>query len=178
MYAEPEHAAARELLARSFEQLGYLAEASTWRNAYLSGAFELRNGGPAQGISRRFLIDVLRHTDPERFLDAMAASLNGPAASALDLRINLVFSDLGRSYRLHIENGVLHHQAAPPDPAASATLTLSWEFFLQIVTGAAGGSDLLLSDQTDIEGSRIDLARFFRLLDQAPGTFAIVTREP
>lgn len=178
VYAEPEHAAARKLLAQSFEQLGYMAEASTWRNAYLSGAFELRNGLPDRGISRTFLLDVLRHTAPERFLDAMAASLNGADAAEVNLKINLVFSDLGQSYRLHIENAVLHHRAAPPDPAANATLTLTWDFFLQIVTGSAGGSDLLLSDQTDIEGSRIDLARFFRLLDQAPGTFAIVTREP
>ena len=59
-------------------------------------------------------------------------------------------------------------QAAQDDPEVRAV----------VITGAAGGSDLLLSDQSDIEGSRIDLARFFRLLDQAPGTFAIVTREP
>lgn len=45
-----------------------------------------------------------------------------------------------------------------------------------MVTGGAGASDLLLSDDTDIEGSRIDLARFFRLLDKAPGTFPIITR--
>ena len=34
VYADPDNTAARELLAKNFEQLGYLAEASTWRNAY------------------------------------------------------------------------------------------------------------------------------------------------
>jgi len=33
-----------------------------------------------------------------------------------------------------------------------------------------------LSDQTKIEGSTIDLALFFSLIDKAPGNFPIVTR--
>ncbi len=42
VFAEPGHAAARELLADTYEQLGYGAENGTWRNFYLSGATELR----------------------------------------------------------------------------------------------------------------------------------------
>ena len=45
-----------------------------------------------------------------------------------------------------------------------------------MMTGQAGAKDLLLSDQTKIEGSRIDLGRFFSLIEKAPGTFPIVTR--
>jgi hypothetical protein len=36
--------------------------------------------------------------------------------------------------------------------------------------------DTLLSDDLKIDGSKIDLARFFGLIDKAPGTFAIVTK--
>ncbi len=176
VYADSGDTAARELLARSFEQLGYRAEAASWRNVYLSGALELRVGAPEQGISRAMLIDVLKHAPIERFLDAMAASLNGPDAVDVELTINLVFSDLGESHVLTLENAVLHHRRAPPDPQADATLTLTKDFFLRMVTGSAGATDLLLSEDTDIEGSRIDLARFFRLLDKAPGAFPIVTR--
>lgn len=35
---------ARQLCADAFEQLGYVSESSIWRNAYLQGAFELREG--------------------------------------------------------------------------------------------------------------------------------------
>jgi alkyl sulfatase BDS1-like metallo-beta-lactamase superfamily hydrolase len=45
-----------------------------------------------------------------------------------------------------------------------------------MVLGQAGAKDLLLSDQTKIEGSTIDLALFFSLIDKAPGNFPIVTR--
>lgn len=35
---------ARYLCADALEQLGYQAESGAWRNAYLTGAYELRNG--------------------------------------------------------------------------------------------------------------------------------------
>jgi alkyl sulfatase BDS1-like metallo-beta-lactamase superfamily hydrolase len=176
VYADPGDRAARELLARSFEQMGYLAESAAWRNVYLSGALELRRGPPEQGLSRRAALDMLQHAPIERFLDAMATSLNGPKAADSRLKINLVFTDLGRSHVLRIENGVLHHRAAPPAADADATLHLTRPFFMQMLTGDAGAKELLLSDQTRIEGSRIDLARFFTLLERAPGNFPIVTR--
>ena len=176
VYAEPRHAGARELLARSFEQLGYAAEASTWRNFYLTGALELRQGPPERGLERDLVLDMLQHTPIERFLEAMAANLNGPKAADSRLKINLVFTDLGESHVLQIENGVLHHRPAPPAADANATLQLTKPFFLRMLTGGAGAKELLLSDETKIEGSRIDLGRFFALLDKPPGNFPIVTR--
>ena len=44
VFAEPDHAPGKELLAATFEQLGFGAENGTWRCAYLSGAHELRHG--------------------------------------------------------------------------------------------------------------------------------------
>jgi alkyl sulfatase BDS1-like metallo-beta-lactamase superfamily hydrolase len=44
VFAEPDNAVAKELLARCHEQLGYRAESATWRNSYLTAALELRQG--------------------------------------------------------------------------------------------------------------------------------------
>ncbi|MEA2011011.1 MAG: alkyl sulfatase dimerization domain-containing protein, partial [Actinomycetota bacterium] len=44
VFADPENEAARELLADTYEQLGYQAENGVWRDFYLSGAKELRDG--------------------------------------------------------------------------------------------------------------------------------------
>jgi alkyl sulfatase BDS1-like metallo-beta-lactamase superfamily hydrolase len=176
VYAEPNNKAAGELLARSFEQLGYVAESAPWRNFYLTGAYELRNGVPQKGITIDMLVDMLQYTPIERFLERMAASIDGAKAAEANLKVNLVFSDLKESYVLHIENAVLHFHKAPPDKDANATLTLTKAFFLRMMTGQAGAKDLLLSDQTKIEGSRIDLGRFFAMIEKAPGTFPIVTR--
>jgi alkyl sulfatase BDS1-like metallo-beta-lactamase superfamily hydrolase len=65
---------------------------------------------------------------------------------------------------------------ARPDQTANATLTLTQPFFIKMVLGQAGAKDLLMSDQTKIEGSTIDLALFFNMIDKAPGNFSIVTR--
>ena len=114
VYADPQNRAASELMARCFEQMGYMAESAPWRNVYLTGALELRQGPPDKGIPSSALLDMLQHTPIERFLDAMAANLNGPKAADASLKINLVFSDLGESYVLHIAP----RRAAPPPSAA------------------------------------------------------------
>ncbi|MGZ5215713.1 MAG: alkyl/aryl-sulfatase [Caldimonas sp.] len=176
VYADPKDKAASELLARTFEQLGYLAESAPWRNFYLTGALELRQGPPEKGIALDLALDMLEHTPIERFLERMAASLNGPRAEGVKLTVNLVFSDLGESWVMRVDNAVLHFEKAAPAKDANATLTLTRGFFLKMMTGGSGAKDLLLSDQTKIEGSRIDLGRFFALIDKAPGTFPIVTR--
>lgn len=43
VYAYPENRRAKDLQATSFEQMAYQSESSIWRNAYLQGAWELRN---------------------------------------------------------------------------------------------------------------------------------------
>ena len=175
VFAEPGNKNAINLLARTYDQMGYMAEAATWRNSYLTAAAELRNGPPKKGIDPSYAIDMIRQTPVELFLDAMAACLNGPDAEDMNLKINLVFSDTKESFVLWIENAVLHHKKAPPAANANATLTLTKEIFIKMIIGTAGVKDTLMSDDLKITGSKIDLIRFFRLIEKAPGTFAIVT---
>eukprot|EP01038_Epipyxis_sp_PR26KG_P000489 gene489-691_t len=42
LLADSNNAAAKDLMARSYEQMGYAAESAPWRNFYLTGAQELR----------------------------------------------------------------------------------------------------------------------------------------
>jgi alkyl sulfatase BDS1-like metallo-beta-lactamase superfamily hydrolase len=176
VYADAGDTQAREALAQAFEQLAWQAESAPWRNVYLSGAFEARNGPPEQGVTLKRMGDMLEQVPVERFLERMAASIDGPAAEGMQLTINLTFSDLGETWVLRLDNAVLHHARGAADPAANATLTVTRPFFARMMSGQAGATDLLLSDETRIEGSRIDLARLFGLIERAPGTFPIVTR--
>ena len=61
-------------MANTYRQLGYAAEASTWRNFFLVGAQELQNNVPLQNTSDPS--DLLIHTPTERFLEAMATNLD------------------------------------------------------------------------------------------------------
>ncbi len=176
VFGDPAHQGAKELLAKTYDQMGYMSEASTWRNSYLTAALELRSGAPKKGVDRSYFVDMLSQTPIERFLEAMAAGLDGPAAEGKDLKINLVFSDSQESFVLWIENSVLHFKKANPADNANATLTLTKPIFVKMMAGTAGVKDTLLSDDLKIGGSKIDLIRFFSLIDKATGTFAIVTR--
>ncbi len=174
--ADAKNQAAREQLAKTYEQMGYRSEAATWRNSYLTGAMELRQGPPDKGISKAQAIGMLQQVPTERFLEAMAGSLNGPDAEGKNLKINLVLSDANERYVLWLENAVMHFKAAPPAPDANATLTLTRDILVKMIAGTAGAKDTLLSDDLRVTGSRLDLVRFFSLIDKAPGTFPIVTR--
>ena len=176
VFGDPSSKAAKELLAKTYDQMGYMSEAATWRNSYLTAAAELRNGPPAKGVSRAGFVEMLMQTPVERFLEAMAAGLDGPTADGKNLKVNLVLSDINESYVLWIENAVLHYKKAAPATDANATLTLTKSIFIKMMAGTAGVKDTLLSDDLKIDGSKIDLARFFGLIDKAPGTFAIVTK--
>ncbi len=175
VFGEPKSTAAKELLAKVYDQMGYMSEASTWRNAYLTGAMELRDGPPKTGISKASVIEMLQQTPIERFLEAMAGGLDGPAAEGKDFKVNLVLTDMKESYVLWIENSVLHFKKAPAANDANATLTLTRDIFVKMIAGTAGVKDTLMSDDLKVTGSTVDLVRFFGLIEKAPGIFPVVT---
>jgi alkyl sulfatase BDS1-like metallo-beta-lactamase superfamily hydrolase len=176
VFADSGNKGAKELLAKTYEQMGYMAESATWRNSYLTGALELRSGAPTQGVSRAAVIDMLLQTPTERFLEAMAANLNGPKAEGKNLKINLFLSDKQENYVLWIENSVLHFKSSPPASDANATLTLTYTLFVKMFAGTAGVKETLMGDDLKVTGSMVDLVRFFSLIDIPQGKFPIVTR--
>ena len=173
--AEPDNAEAKALLARSYDQLGYRAESTAWRNAYLSAAYELRHGAPEHGIDVAAASDLLEQTSGAQFMQMFQVALNGPKADGVDLRVNITFSDLQENYVLNIENAVLQAHKAPTDPDASVTLTLTRPLLVKIITKQAGIKELLTSDDMHVDGSVLDLARFFSLMDKPAPAFPIVT---
>jgi alkyl sulfatase BDS1-like metallo-beta-lactamase superfamily hydrolase len=175
VFAEPDDEEARGLLAAVYDQLGYQAESGPWRDVYLTAAFELRHGVQGGGIDPAAALGLLRALPLERFFDAMATRLNGPRADGEDVAINLVFTDAGETFALRVRNGVLHHRRGEPDPGAAATLRLTRDFLLRLSVGEAGLRETLLSDELEVEGSRVALVSFFSLLDRPGEPFPIVT---
>jgi alkyl sulfatase BDS1-like metallo-beta-lactamase superfamily hydrolase len=177
VFAEPGDAEAKALLASAYEQLGYQAESGVWRSVYLTGANELRRGAPSSGgLENRFAGDLLARIPLELFFAAMATRVDGPKAAAQDpVTLNFVFTDVGETHVLDLENAVLHHRQADADPDAAATVKLTRELFLRLGTGAVGLRELVFSDELDVDGSRTALLSFFGVLDAPDPNFAIVT---
>ncbi|MGH7900006.1 MAG: alkyl/aryl-sulfatase, partial [Candidatus Binatia bacterium] len=175
VFAAPNDDEARELLARAYEQLGYAAESGVWRDVYLSGAYELRRGVQGAPVDPSTALGLLRHVPLEHLFAAMATRLNAPKAVGKETTLNFVFSDLGETHVLRLENAVLHHRRREADPQAAVTIRLTREFFLRMVTGDAGLRAMIFSKDFDVEGSRTELLSFFSLLDRPDGLFPLVT---
>jgi alkyl sulfatase BDS1-like metallo-beta-lactamase superfamily hydrolase len=175
VFAEPDNKAAKALLARTYDQLGYQSESGPWRNVYLTAAYELRHGTPKKGLNLADAFALLKQTPLSLFFDSMAVRLKGPKADGKHMVVNVVFTDIHETYVLTLENAVLHHRKTEPDPEANATVKLTHDLFLRMAVGLAGIKDTIFSDDLDVSGSRIDLVRFLLLFEKPDGNFNIIT---
>jgi alkyl sulfatase BDS1-like metallo-beta-lactamase superfamily hydrolase len=175
VFADPDDAEAKALLATVYDQLGFRAESGPWRDVYLTGAYELRNGIQGTAVDPRAAIGLLTHTPVERFLDSMSVRIDGPQADGKRYLFNFVFTDLDETHVLELDNAVLHHRRGEPVADADATVRLTRDLLIRLGIGEAGLKDLVMSDALEVEGSRLRLLSFLSLLDKPDGRFPIVT---
>ena len=173
VFAEPENKAARELQAEALEQLGYGAENASWRNFFLIGAKELREGisGTPTATAPP---DVLARLTVSQLLDAMAIRLNGPRAAEQHLRIDWTVTDPDEQRAITVRNGVLRHRPGSHDPA-DACLIVEREALNQLLLKTAEIGELAGSGRLRVEGDGAKLGELLGLLDEPDPGFAIVT---
>ena len=172
VFADPDHAAARELLADTYEQLGYGAENGTWRDFYLSGATELRQGSfgtPTETTAP----DVIGRLTPEMLFDALAVQVDGPRAWDENLSIDVVLTDTGERHRLRLSNGVLTHSSAAVRGEPDATLTTTRRALPALALGLA--PEELAAAGIEVAGDASAVTRLTDVLDPGDKDFAIVT---
>ncbi|MDJ0791969.1 MAG: alkyl sulfatase dimerization domain-containing protein [Acidimicrobiia bacterium] len=175
LFAQPDHAGARELQADTFEQLGYQAENGTWRNFYLTGAKELRDGVETPKVLVTASPDSVRAMSIPMFLGYLAMRLNGPAAADKQYEFNLVFPDIGETYLLEVGNGVLNYTEGVTSDAANATVRLNRSTMDAVVLQETTLADEIASGGVTIEGDGATFEDFLGLLDDFEFWFNIVT---
>ena len=176
VFAEPDNADAKALLAKTYDQLGYQAESGPWRDVYLSAAYELRHGAPEEGVSLSNALELMRAIPRDKFFESMAARLDPEKIDGKTTKVAFTFTDLGESYTLWLSNNVLHHKTGKDDDV-DAELALTHALFLKMVTGEAGIRDTLFGDELQLSGSRLKLLALLNAIDKPDGTYAIVTPE-
>ncbi|MEI7056662.1 alkyl sulfatase dimerization domain-containing protein [Nocardioides sp. CCNWLW239] len=177
IFAEPDHEAARELQADTFEQLGYLAESGPWRNVYLAGTHELRHGSFGTPLSSAGA-DIIRALSAEQIFAALAIRIDGPRCWSDHLRLDVEFTGTGERYRLTLRNGVLTHSARPQPDRAQANLRLPAPAVLAgLLLGGSAAPEDLAAAGGEIDGDPGVLARLVSVLDAPDPGFAIVTPE-
>lgn len=174
VFADPGNRDARELAANAYEQLGYLAESSTWRNAYLVAALELRNGAPKIPSVPFVAPYVLKSLSLDMVFDSVAVRINGPRAADKRLIVNWNFSDVGQQFVLNLENAALTYVKGKQAKNADATVTLTRDtldaILLQLRTVAAASQ----AGEIKIEGDSTKVTELLGLMDEFDSAFEIV----
>ncbi|MEV6275114.1 alkyl sulfatase dimerization domain-containing protein [Nocardia sp. NPDC051832] len=178
IFAEPDHLKAKRLQASAFEQLGYGSENATWRNFYLSGAHELRNGsfGTPTSANSSGLLAALT---VEQAFDAISLNVDGPKAWDIKVTTDWRFrDDADRVHRAELRNGVLvHYDRWPGDglPAPDATITLTRGVFLRNMLAGGDMQQAIGKGEVLVDGNLAVLVQLKSLFTKPDPGFAMVT---
>ena len=176
VFAQPDNSAAKTLLAEAYDQMGYRAESGPWRDVYLSAAYELRHGAPREPlVDMSTLLGILQQTPVEKFFQTMSVRLDPEKAGDVERRVAIIFTDLDESYLLTVKNSVLHTRRGGDMAEADATLRITRELFTRMLVGDVGLRETLTSDALELDGSVVQLLRFFSLFETPDSEFNIVT---
>lgn len=170
VFTDSAHAGARALYSDTLEQLAYGAENATWRNFFLSGAMELRDGNVGTATTTTSP-SMLTQLTPEQIFDSLSIRVNGPRSWDLDVAVDVTLADTAVNYRLTLRNGVLVHRKAAPDPA-TASVTVKLPGKIRLLSLAAGDFS---SPGLQLSGDRGALQALVDVLDGPDPSFNIVT---
>jgi alkyl sulfatase BDS1-like metallo-beta-lactamase superfamily hydrolase len=173
VFADPEHQEAREFLAQTLEQLAYGAENGTWRNFFLMGALELREG--PQGTATEVPPDLVSRLSDEQLWSAMAVRIDGPRAAENPLSMLVDFTDTGVQWLLTVSNGVLSYRRAREGAVADVTLTVERTAFDAMIAQTEDLADLIAAGRFAVSGDGEKLGVLLGLMDPPDPAFAIVT---
>jgi alkyl sulfatase BDS1-like metallo-beta-lactamase superfamily hydrolase len=175
VFGDPSNQEARNLAADAFEQLGYAAESATWRNAYLLGTQELRNGvrGGARhvpGVSAEML-----HAMPIGLVfDYLGTRINGPRAGNAKIVLNWRFIDSKESLASTLEHGALTSIVGKTASDAEAMVITTRVAFEEVVMGQRRLSDEIQQGDITISGNPGRVVDLIALLDDFEAGFPIV----
>ncbi|WP_375779698.1 alkyl/aryl-sulfatase [Bradyrhizobium sp. ma5] len=174
VFAEPDNQAARALLADTFEQLGYAAESSTWRNAYLFGAQELRQGMPKTPPRSPMPRETLAALRTEQLWDVLGVRLNGPKAEGKRIVLNWNFTDTGESFVLNLENSALTYVKGAQASDAHASFTLARSVLDEVIAKLTTFPEAVGAGKVKVSGEPLRLGELMMLMDEFPRMFEIV----
>ncbi|MCH7790372.1 MAG: MBL fold metallo-hydrolase [Acidobacteria bacterium] len=174
VFADPTNVAARELQADALEQLGYQAESGTWRNAYLTGAHELRNGSPKlpasmgrqvpQVMTAEQIFDLIGvRFDPDEF-----------EASTTGFTMNWHFDDLEEDHVLGVLHETIHHHPLRVADNADVVVSLSRETLGAILGGQLSVADARANESLLLDGDADGFAAFMTAAAGPEDMFAII----
>jgi alkyl sulfatase BDS1-like metallo-beta-lactamase superfamily hydrolase len=171
VFSDPTDGAARALQADAFEQLGYQSESATFRNAFLTGAQELRPGHlQRRPAMRRGYLEAMTI---EQLLDAMAVRLRAEELPGVHAAAHLVVTDSVEEWVVEVSNRAM---SARRGGATGVDVTARLDRSVLVAWSAAEltVAEALDSGRVDVDGDADALHAIFGHLDVFESMFAIV----
>jgi len=174
VFAEPDNQRARAMLADTFEQLGYVAESATWRNAYLFGAQELRQGMPKAPVRPPMPRETLAALRTGQLWDVLGVRLNGPKAEGKRIVLNWSFTDTSETFILNLENCALTYVAGAQAAEADAGFTLARSTLDEVIAKQTTFPEAASGGRIKFTGNPTKLGELMALMDEFPRMFEII----
>ncbi|WP_185999715.1 MULTISPECIES: alkyl/aryl-sulfatase [unclassified Novosphingobium] len=169
VFAEPDNRAAKLALADSLEQQGYEATSSMWRNAFLSGAKELREGVKQAGFDS--VAGSIPALSLDEILNLLAVRLVPERALAQPMTLDLALDGGKEAQHIEVRSGVLIHQPVGPGVPAAPRLEMTHAQLVAAITNKPPVDPL----DEDRAGR---LKAFLGLFEAPRGTFGLVAPAP
>jgi alkyl sulfatase BDS1-like metallo-beta-lactamase superfamily hydrolase len=174
VFANPENAEARHLQADTFEQLGYQAESSTFRNSYLMGAQELRQGPPPAARTQIRAKGLLMAMTIQQVFDTLAVRLKSDEVAGVTVSLNWTFTDINEKWLVGISHRTLFSTPGRHDPQAAASIITTRHTLLEVITQSTTFLEQIQAGNIFIEGDSTALITVLGNLDTFQTNFSIV----
>jgi alkyl sulfatase BDS1-like metallo-beta-lactamase superfamily hydrolase len=175
VFAEPSNQAAKNLQADALEQLGYQTEDPTWRNEFLMGAFELRNGIPNIQGTQTASPDTIRAMTVEMVLDFMGMRIDSAKAEGKVVSFNWILPDRQEKYAVTLKNSTLTYTKAKALTNPDATLTLPKSSLDNMLLKTTTFDKEVAAGRVKVEGDSAKFTDFLGMLVNFDPMFKIVT---
>ncbi len=166
VFYEPNDSKVRALLADVLTQLGYQSKSGPWRNFYLTGAKELREGAIKRNPGPTREKEILTTLPIDHIFGFMAIQVNPEKAEGKKITINWVFPDTNEKYTMFLENSVLNYWSNSYLADADATITITRKLFDSFLSGDTSFVKLIGSDKVKLEGSKLSFMSLILCLDR------------
>ncbi len=174
VFADPDNQKAKDLLADTLEQLGYVAESGPWRNFYLSGARELRAGVKVVSTPNTASPDIVQNMSVTMILDYMGVRLNPEKAAGKMMKIGFNFTDTNELYTLILQNSTLNNRIGLEDDSDSIIITTR-ATLNEIMLGKLTVEKGLENGAIKVDGTKGKFSELQGMLDEFEFWFNLVT---
>jgi alkyl sulfatase BDS1-like metallo-beta-lactamase superfamily hydrolase len=164
VYAEPDNADAKDLLADVFEQLGYQQESPSVRNSFLSAAIELRSGIPQGTVPATMSPDVIRALTTEMFFDYLAIRTDGSRVEDVAFTANIRHPDTDEELVVELSHSTLTTQVGFQSDEPTVTISVDRADLERVMIGDLTLEELLGSGAATIEGDLTGVRQWIQSL--------------